>query len=367
MVADAVVRGLPLLLTMDAARPGPLGAMTGAAVAVADGRIAWVGPDADAPSAERVIDGSGAIALPGLGSNVLAAADELQGQMRWLHHQLRRREFARLQGVLRLLASRLEEWQARYHALAQVCQTPGYTVYTPRVSRSPLFDEIRELLKDDGLVSQWATLPEADADSVRKTLEAMAAFSRAEEAAALGKALAIPETIILWLLRLASTRQVDGIDDFLWGLLGRSHRAALPGHREEEVEDLLVASLLTEYAGGERQLAESLSLQPLDVETHLRLLVRIENHAPGAATERLWEQLAGWAEEDPASLLLADALNALRHPPEVADWVPSLESLAETTSQPAVRRAALDCLQRLAPSVEHHLLALRWALAGYGA
>ena len=66
MAADVVVRGLPLLLTMDTDRPGPLGAVTDAAVAVVDGRVAWVGADADAPSATREIDGSGLIALPGL-------------------------------------------------------------------------------------------------------------------------------------------------------------------------------------------------------------------------------------------------------------------------------------------------------------
>lgn len=66
MGADVVIRGVPVLLTMDPTRPGPLGALFDAAVAVVGGRIAWVGADADAPVAATTIDGSGAIALPGL-------------------------------------------------------------------------------------------------------------------------------------------------------------------------------------------------------------------------------------------------------------------------------------------------------------
>lgn len=301
--------------------------------------------------------------LPGLGGALLGAADHLQGQMRWLQHQLRR-DPALPRGGLRLLVSRLEEWQARYHALAQVCQTPGYLVYMPRVSHSPVYAAIRLLLERDDLNEQWATLPEADGDSPGKCLRAMDDFARTEEAAALGKALSLAEVLILWVLRVVAARQVDGIGDFLWGLLGRSHRVPLPGYREEEIQELLVAALLREYAGGEDKLAASLGVAPLDMETHLRVLASIERQAPGSASEAVWAQLFAWAEEDPSSPLLAEVLAVLRDPPQDEDWCRRLEALVESTPAPAVRRAALDCLQRLTPGVGHRLLALRWALAG---
>jgi len=60
-----VVRNAALVLTVDPARPGALGELEGAAIAVEDGRIAWIGEDRDAPDGERV-DASGCVVLPGL-------------------------------------------------------------------------------------------------------------------------------------------------------------------------------------------------------------------------------------------------------------------------------------------------------------
>lgn len=62
-----VVRHVDCLLTMDPqAGDGPLGQLHDAAVAIADGRVVWVGPDREAPGADREIDGSGTVGLPGL-------------------------------------------------------------------------------------------------------------------------------------------------------------------------------------------------------------------------------------------------------------------------------------------------------------
>lgn len=70
MHADLLVDRISLLLTMDPSAEGArdplLGAVPDAAVAFRDGRLWWVGPSAHAPSADRVIDGSGCVALPGL-------------------------------------------------------------------------------------------------------------------------------------------------------------------------------------------------------------------------------------------------------------------------------------------------------------
>ncbi|MCB9779518.1 MAG: imidazolonepropionase [Alphaproteobacteria bacterium] len=64
MSFELVVTDIPLLLPMT--RADDLGARTDAAVAFADGRVAWVGPSADAPDADRRLDGAGCIGLPGL-------------------------------------------------------------------------------------------------------------------------------------------------------------------------------------------------------------------------------------------------------------------------------------------------------------
>ncbi len=70
MIADLLVTDIALLLTMDpdaeGARDPALGALEQAAVAFRDGIVVYVGPAAHAPPAEQVIDGRGAVALPGL-------------------------------------------------------------------------------------------------------------------------------------------------------------------------------------------------------------------------------------------------------------------------------------------------------------
>ncbi|MEO0604689.1 MAG: imidazolonepropionase, partial [Myxococcota bacterium] len=64
---DLVLRDLDVLLTMDDARDaGPLGRIADAAVAFAEGRVAWIGPSGDAPDATDVRSLPGCIALPGL-------------------------------------------------------------------------------------------------------------------------------------------------------------------------------------------------------------------------------------------------------------------------------------------------------------
>lgn len=66
MPADLLVANSPLILTMDARSDDPLGGLRAGAIAVTDGRIAWVGPVGEAPPAREVIDASGAIVLPAL-------------------------------------------------------------------------------------------------------------------------------------------------------------------------------------------------------------------------------------------------------------------------------------------------------------
>ncbi|TNE87976.1 MAG: imidazolonepropionase [Deltaproteobacteria bacterium] len=61
---DLAIRGIQTLLTMD--EDGGLGRVNAAAIAFSDGCVAWVGPDAEAPDAAQIVDGSGLIGLPGL-------------------------------------------------------------------------------------------------------------------------------------------------------------------------------------------------------------------------------------------------------------------------------------------------------------
>ncbi len=61
---STLLRGVGQLVTCDA-EAGGLGVLTGAAVAVDDGRIAWVGPQASAPSCDDVIEIEGRCVLPG--------------------------------------------------------------------------------------------------------------------------------------------------------------------------------------------------------------------------------------------------------------------------------------------------------------
>ena len=61
-----VIRRAACALTLDPARPDALGVVPDAAVAIADGRVVWVGADADAPAGHDEIDASGAVVMPGL-------------------------------------------------------------------------------------------------------------------------------------------------------------------------------------------------------------------------------------------------------------------------------------------------------------
>jgi imidazolonepropionase len=53
------------LITNDPAGEGPLGLLRDAALAIEDGRVAWVGPAARAPAADARLDAAGAAVLPG--------------------------------------------------------------------------------------------------------------------------------------------------------------------------------------------------------------------------------------------------------------------------------------------------------------
>ena len=61
-----LVTGIGELVTNDPALgPGPLGTLTDAALVVADGAVAWVGPAAAAPDADRRVDLAGRAVVPG--------------------------------------------------------------------------------------------------------------------------------------------------------------------------------------------------------------------------------------------------------------------------------------------------------------
>jgi imidazolonepropionase len=63
---STVVTGIGELVTNDPSLgPGPLGTVTDAALVVADGAIAWVGPAAAAPGADRQVDLAGRAVVPG--------------------------------------------------------------------------------------------------------------------------------------------------------------------------------------------------------------------------------------------------------------------------------------------------------------
>lgn len=61
---DLVIRSIDALVTMGGG--SGLGVVNEAAVAMEGGRVSWVGPDAQAPSAAFEVDGTGCIGLPGL-------------------------------------------------------------------------------------------------------------------------------------------------------------------------------------------------------------------------------------------------------------------------------------------------------------
>jgi imidazolonepropionase len=63
---SVLVTGIGELVTNDPSLgPGPLGTVTDAALVVADGAIAWVGPAAAAPGADRQVDLAGRAVVPG--------------------------------------------------------------------------------------------------------------------------------------------------------------------------------------------------------------------------------------------------------------------------------------------------------------
>lgn len=63
--ASALITGIGELLTCDDPGPDGLGVRDRHAVVVADGRVAWVGPEFAAPAADRRVDLGGRVLLPG--------------------------------------------------------------------------------------------------------------------------------------------------------------------------------------------------------------------------------------------------------------------------------------------------------------
>jgi imidazolonepropionase len=61
-----LIRGAHTVLTFTDAGEGPLGLLRDHAVLVDDGRIAWIGPDQQAPDVEHVVDAEGALVMPAL-------------------------------------------------------------------------------------------------------------------------------------------------------------------------------------------------------------------------------------------------------------------------------------------------------------
>ena len=67
MNATLVVRNIDTLLTLDPDRgEGELGRLQNAAIAFAGDRVAWIGPDREAPDVPETLDGRRCVALPGL-------------------------------------------------------------------------------------------------------------------------------------------------------------------------------------------------------------------------------------------------------------------------------------------------------------
>jgi imidazolonepropionase len=64
-VSSTVVTGIGELVTCDGSGPDGLGVRSAAAVVVEDGRVAWLGPRASAPAADRRVDVGGRTVLPG--------------------------------------------------------------------------------------------------------------------------------------------------------------------------------------------------------------------------------------------------------------------------------------------------------------
>ena len=64
-MTTTLITGIAELVTNDPAHGPPLGILTGAAVVVDDGRIAWVGAAASAPAADRALDLGGRAVIPG--------------------------------------------------------------------------------------------------------------------------------------------------------------------------------------------------------------------------------------------------------------------------------------------------------------
>ena len=64
-MSSVLVTGIGELVTNDPAHGGPLGRVHGAAVVIADGRVAWTGPAAQAPPADQLHDVGGRAVIPG--------------------------------------------------------------------------------------------------------------------------------------------------------------------------------------------------------------------------------------------------------------------------------------------------------------
>src|SRR5260370_34462703 len=62
---STLITGIGELVSNDGDPPGRFAARTGAALVIADGRVAWTGPASRAPAADTVVDAGGRAVLPG--------------------------------------------------------------------------------------------------------------------------------------------------------------------------------------------------------------------------------------------------------------------------------------------------------------
>jgi len=65
VVTSTLITGIAELVTNDPSRPGPLGLLQDAAVALDGDRVAWVGQAVDAPSTDARVDAGGRAVIPG--------------------------------------------------------------------------------------------------------------------------------------------------------------------------------------------------------------------------------------------------------------------------------------------------------------
>ena len=163
---DLLIDGIDALLTMlpPAEAPPATGSTQPQALAVRDGRIAWIGPSNAAPPAETTIDATGAVVMPGL--------VDCHTHLVWA-------------------GSRSEEWEQRLAGAdySAILEAGGGILSTVRHSRAASSDELTDLAVQrlDGMRARGVTTVEVksgyglDPESEVKLLRAaLAAGERAD-------------------------------------------------------------------------------------------------------------------------------------------------------------------------------------------